>query len=375
MARSDEVLTLFLCGDVMPGRAVDQILPHPGDPTLWEPYVADARFYVRSAEEHNGAIAQPVEFAWPWGEALPIIDEINPDARVINLESSVTEDGMFAPDKSVHYRMSRANLPCVTAGKPDVCVLANNHVLDFGQPGLADTLDAVSAAGLRYVGAGSEAAEAARPAIVSTPGRGRLAVLACASTSAGVLQDWAASASEAGVHLLPDLSDRTAARVAGQLHAACGPQDLALVSIHWGSNWGYDVPNEHVRFAHRLIDEGVHVVHGHSSHHPRPIEIYRDRPILYGCGDFIDDYEGIGGHEQYRDDLRVLYFPEMRAGSGELVRLRLAVTQARRMRLHRASTSDVEWMCSTLARVSEPFGVRAELDTDGMITIASGRQR
>ena len=38
---------------------------------------------------------------------------------------------------------------------------------------------------------------------------------------------------------------------------------------------------------------GIDVVHGHSSHHPRPIEVYQRRLILYGCGDFIDDYEGI----------------------------------------------------------------------------------
>ena len=48
-----------------------------------------------------------------------------------------------------------------------------------------------------------------------------------------------------------------------------------------------------IRFAHRLIDAGVDVVHGHSSHHPRPIEVYRGKLILYGCGDTIDDYEGI----------------------------------------------------------------------------------
>jgi poly-gamma-glutamate synthesis protein (capsule biosynthesis protein) len=43
-----------------------------------------------------------------------------------------------------------------------------------------------------------------------------------------------------------------------------------------------------IRFTHRQIDEGVDVVHGHSSHHPRPIEVYRGKLILYGCGDTID---------------------------------------------------------------------------------------
>ena len=49
----------------------------------------------------------------------------------------------------------------------------------------------------------------------------------------------------------------------------------------------------------------MHVVHGHSSHHPRPLEIYRGKPVLYGCGDLINDYEGIGGYERFHDELRL----------------------------------------------------------------------
>ena len=76
-----------------------------------------------------------------------------------------------------------------------------------------------------------------------------------------------------------------------------------------------------IRFAHRLIDGGVDLVHGHSSHHPRPIEVYRKKLILYGCGDLVDDYEGIGSHRGYRDDLRLLYLPRLDPVSGELVEL------------------------------------------------------
>ena len=58
--------TLFLCGDVMPGRGVDQILPYPGNPGLREEYLDDARTYVRLAECANGPIPYPVSFSWPW---------------------------------------------------------------------------------------------------------------------------------------------------------------------------------------------------------------------------------------------------------------------------------------------------------------------
>jgi hypothetical protein len=98
--------------------------------------------------------------------------------------------------------------------------------------------------------------------------------------------------------------------------AIVGP-DSFRPSIYWGSNWGYRVDADQVRFARRPIDGGVDVVHGHSSHHPRSIEVYRGKLILYGCGDCIDDYEGITGHQAYRDDLLLLYFgPWTRAPAG-----------------------------------------------------------
>lgn len=363
---------MLLCGDVMPGRGVDQILPRPGDPRLRESYVRDARHYARAAEEINGPIERPVDFSWPWGDALRIIDGVGPAARMINLESSITRGGAFAPGKAVHYRMSPANLPCVAAVRPDLCVLANNHVLDFGARGLADTFGALSDAGLRYAGAGRDATEAAQPALIPVGGGNRIVVFACGAASSGIPPDWAATGHRAGVNMLPDLSETTADEIADRLRVVRRPGDIAVVSIHWGSNWGYHVPQDQIRFAHRLIEGGVHLVHGHSSHHPRPIEVYRDRLILYGCGDLIDDYEGIAGEERYRDDLRLLYFPEVEPASGRLVRLRIAVTQARRMRLHPASTADTRWMCSVLSRVGRPLGTRAELDRDGMLLVEPG---
>ena len=108
-----------------------------------------------------------------------------------------------------------------------------------------------------------------------------------------------------------------------------------MVSIHWGSNWGYGVHEDQVRFAHRLIDGGVDVIHGHSSHHPRPVEVYRGKLVLYGCGGCIDDYEGISGYERFRDDLRLLYFASVAPDTGSLTALRMVPMQARKMRLSR----------------------------------------
>ena len=324
-------LTIFLCGDVMTGRGIDQILAHPGDPTLREPAVTDARSYVAAAERANGPIPKPVDPAWPWGDAVAVIEQCAPDVRVLNLETSITADGDFAPGKGVHYRMHPDNIACLSAVRPDICVLANNHVLDFGPRGLADTVHTLDKAGIRWVGAGLDREQAKRPVVKEIRNIGRLVAVAAGMRSSGIPDDWAATADRPGVSLVADLSKRAAAEIAER--AGKRPGDVAIASLHWGSNWGYGIEPSQRRFAHRLIDAGIDVVYGHSSHHPRPIEVYRGKLILYGCGDLVNDYEGIGGHESYRDELRLLYLLEIHGGSGKLAELRMVPMRARRMRL------------------------------------------
>lgn len=371
-----ELVTLFLAGDVMLGRGVDQILPHPGDPALSEAYVTDARTYVELAEAVNGAVPRRADFSWPWGEALPLLDAVAPDARILNLETSVTRSDDIAPGKGVHYRMHPANLPCLAAVRPDVCVLANNHVLDYGRRGLAETLEALAAAGLRTAGAGRDLDQARQPAVLplaeSVSGGGRLLVFSLGMASSGIPHSWAAAADRSGIDFVTEASDAAAAEVAGRIRRAKRTGDLAVVSIHWGSNWGYTVPRDQIRFAHALVDGGADVVHGHSSHHPRPFEVYRGHPVLYGCGDLIDDYEGISGHERYRDDLRLLYFVSLEPDTGRLDHARLVPLQAHRMRLRHPSREDCDWLHAVLARTSRPFGTRVTRDAEATATFTVG---
>jgi poly-gamma-glutamate capsule biosynthesis protein CapA/YwtB (metallophosphatase superfamily) len=360
-------LTVFLCGDVMLGRGVDQILPHPGDPSLRESYVTDARSYVALAEAVNGPIARPVDFSWPWGEALSVLEEAGTDVRVINLETTITRAGTFAPGKPVHYRMSPDNLRSLTVARPDACALANNHVLDFGIPGLCDTLDALTSAGLRPVGAGRDVEQARRPVTIDVAGTGRVVIFSCGMESSGIPPSWAATAERPGVDFIPRLSDSCARELAERMCASKQPGDVVVASLHWGSNWGYHIPPAQTRFAHRLIDGGVDIIHGHSSHHPRPIELYRNKLILYGCGDLINDYEGIRGHAGYRDDLRLLYFATVTPENGVLTGLRMVPMQARQLRLQHASPADSKWLCGVLDQVSAGFGTRVSLSPQGLL--------
>ena len=179
---------------------------------------------------------------------------------------------------------------------------------------------------------------------VPVPGGGRVVIFSCGTGSSGIPAGWAAAPGRAGLDFLPDLSDATADELIGRARAAKGPGDVVVVSIHWGSNWGYAVGPDQVRFAHRLIDGGVDLIHGHSSHHPGPVEVFGGKLVLYGGGDCINDYEGITGHERYRGDLRLLYFASLHPGTGTLAGLRMAPMQARNLRLHRARQADARWL-------------------------------
>ena len=123
-----------------------------------------------------------------------------------------------------------------------------------------------------------------------------------------------------------------------------------------------------------MIDAGIDIVHGHSSHHPRPIELYRGKPILYGCGDVIDDYEGIGGHESYRADLRLLYLISINPGRGELAAIRMLPLRVRRMRLERVSETDVQWLRATMEHISRRFGIDVATVSDELLTVHPRRE-
>jgi poly-gamma-glutamate synthesis protein (capsule biosynthesis protein) len=289
--------------------------------------------------------------------------------RIINLETSVTGSDEPWQDKRIHYRMHPRNVGCLTAAGIDCCCLANNHVLDWGYPGLEETLRTLDAAGVARAGAGRNASEAASPAALDVPGKGRVLVFAFGSITSGIPRAWGATDDRPGVHLLPDLSEETARRVAERMRQSQRPGDVVVASIHWGYNWGYDIPDEQSRFARRLVEEGVAIVHGHSSHHVKAVEVYRERLILYGCGDFLTDYEGIGGYEAFRGDLALMYLAQVDPRQGRLAEARLVPMQSRRFRLHRADAADAQWLRELLNRLGAPSGTHVQLEGDNGLAL------
>jgi poly-gamma-glutamate synthesis protein (capsule biosynthesis protein) len=352
----------------MLGRGIDQVLGHPCSPEIHEDVMRSAEGYVLLAEETNGRIPRRNGPRYVWGAALDELARMKPDVRIINLETAVTRSDDRA-DKGINYRVSPENAGCLATAHIDCCTLANNHVLDWGRAGLLETLATLRRLKIKTAGAGCNDREARAPATFDLP-KGRILVFSFGSPSSGVPPEWAARDDAPGVNFLPDLSDAGVSEVARQIAAFRRPGDLVVVSIHWGSNWGYHIPSEQRAFAHALVDQaGVSIVHGHSSHHPRAIEIYRDRLILYGCGDFLNDYEGIRGYERYRDDLVLMYFADLEPASGSLSALTLAPLQIRSFRLCHPSQQDARWLEQSLDREYLRFGATARLDSEGRLVV------
>lgn len=360
--------TFFLAGDVMSGRGIDQVLPHSVDSRLYERYAKTAKRYVQLAERKSGSIPAQVSYQYIWGEALEILEEKDPDARIINLETSVTTSDDYWKSKGIHYRMHPENVPLLTEADIDVCMLGNNHALDWGYDGLKESLKTLQDSGLKTAGAGMDLKSAVEPAIIEIKNR-RLLVFAYASPSAGIPMTWKTEAGRPGVNLVPQINPPNAEKIAAEINQYREKGDRVVLSIHWGKNWSYEIPEAQQKFAHRLIDqEAVDVIFGHSSHHPKGMEVYNGKLILYSCGDLMNDYEGISGHEQYWPNLRLMYFPQV-AGDGELKRLRMIPMQVHRFQLEYISEEGKKWLQEMLDRECDQFGHSVEQTSNGQLAL------
>ena len=302
--------------------------------------------------------------------ALKEWEQLAPDVKLINLETSITKSNDYWWGKGINYRMNPDNIPCLTAAKIDCCSLANNHVLDWGYSGLVETIATLKTAQIKIAGAGLNRQSAQIPAIMEVKGKGRVIAFAFGVTTSGIPLSWAAEQDKPGINLLLDLSEQTVRDIHKQVEQVKQAGDVIVASIHWGGNWGYEIPLEQIKFAHQLIDHaGVDLIHGHSSHHVKGIEIYRDRLIIYGCGDLIDDYEGIPGYQAFRDDLGLMYFATLNSFTGQLVNLQMLPTQIKRLRVQGASTVDVLWLRELLNREGERFGTQVQWNQNQTLTL------
>ena len=266
--------------------------------------------------------------AYVWGNTLPVLRQA--ELRFANLECVLADSGTPVPGKVFHFRSDVKNVTCLIAAGIDAVSLANNHVLDFGVDALREMLPALAQHGIAGTGAGMDLAAARRPALLHG-GSHTVAFIAFTDNQ----PDWAAGSQMPGIHYVPiDSVDSRTTDLLDLVRQTKAGVQLLVVSAHWGSNWGSNVPSGHRQLAHALIDAGADVVFGHSAHIFRGIEIYERRPIIYSAGDFVDDY-AVDPDE--RNDQSFIFL--LQAGADGPEGLRLYPTTIGRMQTRLADRS------------------------------------
>lgn len=223
--------------------------------------------------------------AYPWGDTLDLFRQA--DWRMCNLECAISDRGSpwSVTPKVFHFRSDAKNIAVLTSAQIHAVSLANNHALDYDTPALLDTLDLLDQHGVARAGAGRNAGEAARAAVCDVGGT-RVGVVAFTDN----MPEWEAGDGP-GVYFVPVATeDGRARQLLARVRRTAAEVDVLIVSAHWGPNWGRTPPPSHVELGRALVDAGADVVFGHSAHILRGVEFYKDRPILYSTGDFIDDY-------------------------------------------------------------------------------------
>ena len=332
------------------------------DPILYEGNSMNSNDYVQLAVIQNGPLPPKEErtVGYVWGDAIQILAEKKPDLRIINLENSVTTSSEPWPMKGIHYRMHPGNVEVLKAAEIDCCVLANNHTADWGLDGLLETLESLEKGNIKYAGAGRNINEACSPTILPVPGKGRVLLYAGGHTSSGVPYNWKATPEKCGINVV-ELSSATITQLSERIKTEKKNDDIAIFSIHWGGNWGYEIDPMFRKFAQALINKAkVDLVYGHSSHHVKGLELYNGKLIIFGCGDFLNDYEGICGEEEYRGDLAVMYFVSVDPRDGCLVDLTMVPTQTKKLRVNRADDGGIRWLHKTMHRECVGASVKRE---------------
>ena len=295
-----------------------------------------------------------------WGDVLPHL--LQADLRIANLECALTRHAQpwTRSRKMFHFRADPGAVRFLQAARIDACALANNHVLDFEERGLRDTLRALDAAGIRHAGAGLDLKQAAAPAQIEVNGASpcRIALFACTDNQ----PDFAAGENHPGTHYLDvSLAADTLARVADAIgQAREAGADWIVFSNHWGANFVERPAPAFREFARRVIELGADVYYGHSAHICQGIEIHRGRPILYDTGDFIDDYAVDPVLRNDRSCLFKLMFDQGRLQRIELVPVTLDIARVALARGEdfEAIAARMEMLCAELGIALQRQGGR-----------------
>jgi poly-gamma-glutamate synthesis protein (capsule biosynthesis protein) len=248
--KKDHQVVIGLAGDTMIGRLVNEVIAKKGA-------------------------------AYPWGpQLLHLLQKT--DLNLVNLETTLTTSTHAVP-KVFNFKSDPQNVKTLEIAHIHAVNLANNHMLDFGNKGLVETIQTLDAAHIAHVGAGIDYSSAKKPAIFDINGI-KIGIIGYADYP----EEWAATKHDPGINYIHVGDTEPIEKDILKLRQES--VDLIILSLHWGPNMRQHPTLEFITFAHNLIDAGIDIIHGHSAHIFQGMERYNNGLILYDTGDFIDDY-------------------------------------------------------------------------------------
>lgn len=294
-----------------------------------------------------------------WGDTIDILR--NADLSLVNLECAISSRGSKweRTPKVFHFRASPDAIDVLKSASIDYCALANNHVLDYGYDALEDTLQLLDENRIFHSGAGRNLKEAMAPSVIRST-NSKVGVISLTDNQ----PEWEATDNSAGTNFIPlDIKDDYANRLQECISSARKSADLVIIACHVGPHFRETPSKEYVNFAHHIIDLGADVYWGHSNHMPQGIEIYKDRPILYDCGDFIDDY---AVERYYRNDLSFLF--NLNFEKGALHNIKLVPTTTHDLHASTALSWDADLIMKRMVERCSRLGTKCVID-NGQILI------
>jgi poly-gamma-glutamate synthesis protein (capsule biosynthesis protein) len=243
-----------------------QEVKNPQDPTVTLVFGGD----VTLSDHFEDVIG--TNYSLPFAQ-LPEYQDA--DVAMVNLENPLTRSTLRRPNKQFNFKADPESVQVLTEGGIDIVNLANNHTMDYEEPGLGSTMATLDQAGIKTVGAGRDIKEARRPSIIEVKGQ-RIAYFGYYDADF-----------HAATESLAGTNPRYDERVAADIKAIRDQVDWVVVNYHWGVELAEYPGDWQIDLARFTIDQGADVVIGHHPHTLQGAEIYKGRPIVYSLGNFI----------------------------------------------------------------------------------------
>ncbi len=219
----------------------------------------------------------------PTGVLAPIAPVLSSaDLAMVNLETAVTDRGEPVAGKAFHFRSPPESFTALKAAGVDVVNMANNHALDYGSVGMADTFDAIASSGLPVVGIGRDATEAYSPFRTVTNGQ-RIAVFGAVDwLEPALVPKWTATDTQPGLAFSIDPS-----RLLQEVRSARAAVDTLVVFLHWGVEQTHCASPEQHTLAVSLVEAGADIVVGSHAHRVFGAGHVGSSLVAYGLGNFV----------------------------------------------------------------------------------------